>query len=360
MRATFVMEQHLGHFSYYQNLRRFIDRVPEIEALWVEVNYNQPGSLWSRLPGFPKRISGTLAGRSQVRRGLHHKDYDLALFNTQVPAAIGGKRILQKPYVICTDITPAQYDRMGAQYGHKPDRKTLLSSYKHKVNKEIFRRAARILPWSSWTRESLVSDYQVDPIQVEVLYPGIDLTTWQPGEQKKGNRVRVLFVGGELQRKGGDLLLKALQCLPQGLVEIVLVTRSAVAAQEGVTVFNQMQPNSPDLVRLYQSCDIFALPSRAEAFGIAAVEASAVGLPVVATSIGGLGEIVMDGKTGFVVPMNDVSALAERLRCLAENVDLRRELGQAARQHAEIHFDARKNARRMIDILFEINQLFKN
>jgi glycosyltransferase involved in cell wall biosynthesis len=356
MRVSFIMEQHLGHRSYYQNLRHFIDENSQIEATWTQVTYAKQNTLLGRLPGLPAYLRGSFAGRAQVRNALQELPYDIAVFNTQVPAALAGDLVRQKPYVLCTDITPIQYDALGDQYQHRADRLGWIRRYKYKVNLRLMHEAARILPWSTWTKDSLVMDYLVDPKRIEVLPPGLDLTLWRPGQRKEGKLVRVLFVGGEFNRKGGDLLLKAVKHLPKGLLEIVLVTRSPVEPQDGVTIYDKMQPNSPDLVQLYQSCDIFALPSRAEAFGIAAVEASATGLPVVATATGGLEEIVDNRKTGFIVPVDDVHALATSLQCLAENTDLRRALGRAARQRAEVKFDARKNAARLVDILFEANR----
>jgi glycosyltransferase involved in cell wall biosynthesis len=95
------------------------------------------------------------------------------------------------------------------------------------------------------------------------------------------------------------------------------------------------------------------LPSNAEAFGISAVEASASGLPVIATETGGLSDIVVDQRTGFLIPVGDVQALATRLRILVENPDLRWEMSLAAHQRAKNRFDARKNAARLVDILVE-------
>lgn len=353
LRATFLMEQHIGHRSYYLNLRRYIDLQSEVQASWVEVTYEQNGVLGTALKMLPKRLSGPLAGSSQVIQGLR-RPYDIAVFNTQVPAALSLGRARRRPAVLCLDITPIQYDQMADLYQHPTDRFELVRRLKHNANHRLLGNADRLLPWSSWVRDSLVADYHVDPAKIEVLPPGVDLDFWVPDENRRGSLPRILFVGGDFHRKGGALLLEAFQALAPRSAELVLVTRSELPAIPGVRVYNHLQPNSPELIQLYQSCDIFVLPTQAEAFGIAAVEACAAGLPVIATRVGGLRDIVLDGENGYLVPVQDPGTLTRRLEALITDPEMRRRLGLKSRQHASHHFDARKNAARMLEILVEI------
>jgi glycosyltransferase involved in cell wall biosynthesis len=95
-----------------------------------------------------------------------------------------------------------------------------------------------------------------------------------------------------------------------------------------------------DLGPIFRSWDIFAMPSLEEGFGMAALEAMAEGLPVVATSVGGLPEVVEDGQTGYLVPPSDVTALSERLRLLILDPKGRRAMGAAGRERARNLFSA--------------------
>ena len=354
IRTTFVMEQHIGHQSYYQNLRRYVDKVNKIQPNWVEVTYSKPDSLLNFLP-VPKTLRDTLIGRQQTREGLRQQAYHVSLFNTQVPAAIAGKLARQKPYLICTDITPIQYDQMAQHYGHKPDAGGLWSKYKHHTNRLLFCSAAKVLPWSSWTAASLVNDYGVSADRVEIVAPGVDTAVWHPPADRPDRPPRVLFVGGDFYRKGGELLLNAFRTIRQETaVELVLVTRSTIPAEPGVEVYNNMQPNSPELVALYQGCDIFALPTRAEAFGIAAIEACATGLPIVATRVGGLIDIVAEGENGFLFNPDDQLALTNSLRQLVVDKPLRQQFSENSRLRAERHFDARTNADRIVSLVRQV------
>jgi glycosyltransferase involved in cell wall biosynthesis len=90
--------------------------------------------------------------------------------------------------------------------------------------------------------------------------------------------------------------------------------------------------------------DVFAQPSLAEGFGMAALEAMTAGLPVVGTLAGGLPELIEDGCTGYVVPPADVTALAARLRALMLDADLRRAMGTAAHARVRQQFSAGRMA----------------
>jgi glycosyltransferase involved in cell wall biosynthesis len=352
LRATLIMEQHIGHRSYYQNLRAALDGDPSIMAHWVPVTYTAPGGPLDRLPWLPGSLRGTLRDRAEVRRGLA-APAEVLFFNTQVPAVLGGVHAQRRPYVIATDITPLQYDTIAHYYGHKPDRGGPLSQYKHAINRRTLRGAARLLPWSSWVRDSLLRDYGVEAERMEVIPPGIDLERWTPGQRRQEGPLRILFVGGDLERKGGRLLLEIFNTLPPGSAELLLVTHTPLAPQPRVRVFGNLQPNTPELIALFQSADLFVLPSLAEAFGIVAVEAAAAGLPAIVSAVGGLAEIVTDGETGFIVPPGDARALAERLRFLADNRELLHRQSWATRLRAERLFDARRNGARIVAHLRE-------
>jgi len=95
-----------------------------------------------------------------------------------------------------------------------------------------------------------------------------------------------------------------------------------------------------DLGPIFHNWDIFAMPSLDEGLPISTLEAMAEGLPVVATSVGGLPEAVEDGQTGYLVPASDVTALSGRLRLLILDPKRRRAMGAAGRERARAHFSA--------------------
>jgi glycosyltransferase involved in cell wall biosynthesis len=93
-----------------------------------------------------------------------------------------------------------------------------------------------------------------------------------------------------------------------------------------------------ELLRLYERAAVVACPSHREGFGVACAEAMAHGRPVVASAVGGLRDLVVDGETGLFVPPGDVPALRAALERLLADSELRRRLGTAARARAREHF----------------------
>lgn len=357
IRILFVLEQHVGHRTFSLNLRRGVEDIPGVEARWAEITYAPSGGLYEKIPLLPQGVLGTLRGRTQTRRALRSGGYDAVFFNTQVPAVIGVPLPRQVPYVLSTDITPIQYDRMAHPYGHRADRWEPVRSLKKRWNQRVMEQSARVLPWSTWVRRSLLDDYHLDQRRIDVLPPGIDTNLWKPRvEPRRAGKLRILFIGGDFYRKGGKILLDAYNQLPPGIAELHLVTRTTVPPLDGLTCYGAMQPNCPELIALAQSCDVFVLPSEAEAYGIAAAEACAAGLPVIASRMGGMVDIVEHSANGFIVTPGDARSIAEHLHQLAEDETQRIVMGQAARRRAVTRFDLRLITRRLVTILTEVVQ----
>jgi len=128
-------------------------------------------------------------------------------------------------------------------------------------------------------------------------------------------------------------------------------TETAIAMGIGDHVTWTGQVSDPMGEGVFAAADISCQASRwEEAFGLVIAEAMAFGKPFVATKVGGIPEVVLDGQTGFLVPRRDSAALAARIVELARDPALRQRFGQAAREYAEREFDVRRNARALVDL----------
>ena len=111
-----------------------------------------------------------------------------------------------------------------------------------------------------------------------------------------------------------------------------------------------------DVPNTLANFDIFVAASRRESFGVAVVEASASRLPIVATNVGGLPEVVSNGRTGIVVPCENPQALGEALAKLCLNPELRRKYGNAGRQYVAEQFDWSENVSHMEEVYLRVLQ----
>jgi glycosyltransferase involved in cell wall biosynthesis len=352
LRAGFIMEQVLGHISHYDTLRRVVERdAAEIDPRWIEVTYRGNGRL-EKLERLPASVRGTLRGFLEVRAGLARGPLDAVLFHTQKPAVLQWDLLLRTPSVLSLDVTPRQYDQLGEFYEHTPDGASPVAQVKHWINVRTFALAKQIVVWSHWVKRSLVADYATPPDKVSVIPPGVDLSLWTGAAVAKSEALpKVLFVGGDFERKGGALLLDWFRTAGRGRCELDIVTRTDRPAEPGVRVHTGIVGNSPEARRLFHQADIFVLPSLGECFGIASVEAMAAKLPVIATDVGGAADIVDDGTTGYLIPANNRRALGAGLDRLLGDRALRTAMGQAGRAKAERTFDGARNAQALVDCL---------
>jgi len=100
-----------------------------------------------------------------------------------------------------------------------------------------------------------------------------------------------------------------------------------------------------DIVEIYRSLDLVVLPSKSEGFGRTIAEAMAMSKPVVATKVGGLPELILDGETGILIPPEDSNAFAEAILRVIENRQLASELGINGRRRVEDYFSIENNVR---------------
>ena len=201
-------------------------------------------------------------------------------------------------------------------------------------------RARRIIAVSPSTQHRLATSNAIAPEKVRTIVNGIDSALFTPRAMPlPASPIRVLFVGKPSYRKGVDRLAPIMRHLGPGF-ELLCATagRAVVPAPQGAVILDRLvQPAA--LAELYRSAHMLVAPSRLEGFGLAVVEAQSCGLPVVAADVPGLCDTVCHGKTGFLVPGDDIAAYVQAIRTLAADAALRHQMGLQARQWVIEHFD---------------------
>lgn len=195
---------------------------------------------------------------------------------------------------------------------------------------------------------------------ISVVPYGVDLARFWPAE-RNGARPDEVIVGSvaRLSReKGLDVLLRALALMAERErpVRALLVgegpeRRRLERLAAGLGLGERVEFRGElahDLVpAALAEMDIFVLPSRAEGFGVAALEAAAMALPVVGSNVHGIPDVVRHGRTGLLVPPGDAAALARALDRLSGDAALRRALGGAGRRFVEQRYRWEENAAMM-------------
>lgn len=250
------------------------------------------------------------------------------------------------------------------------------------IERTAFAGAAAIIAVSNGMREDILRSYpDLDPSKVRVIYNGIDTETWQPVHDldvlaRHGidpERPSVVFVGRITRQKGLPYLLRAASALPANVQlvlcagapdtpEIMAEVRGLVeqlrATRDGVVWIEEMLPRY-ELSAILTSATTFVCPSIYEPLGIVNLEAMACGAAVVGTATGGIPEVVVDGVTGRLVPIEQVQDgtgtpldperyVADLARVLTEVVtdeQQARAYGAAGRERAVADFSWREVAR---------------
>ncbi len=209
-------------------------------------------------------------------------------------------------------------------------------------------------------RTVLSSAPWLHPDRVHLLYKGIDIDRFHPPANVPVSPV-VGFVGQLIERKGlGDIMAAwgeidrtdrddrpLLRLAGEGpLREEILIWRSTLKHPERVELRGFVE----EVEAFHQGLSLLVMPSLAEGFGLAAAEASACGVPVVATDASSLPEIVRHEKTGLLVPPNDPENLAKAITRLLGDPDLGRRLGGAGRERIVARFSRHRTLSRLLEL----------
>ena len=343
----FVTEYTVGHVTFERLLREAAAADPTIGASWFPMTF-PPRGLVEQLPGLRSNWSLRSSFRARRLLTMHRREWDALLFHTLTAALLSRGVMRRVPTVISLDGTPANLDEVAAGYRHSVG-SPRVEAAKRRVAGASLRAAAALVAWSGWVRDSLVGDYGVDPAVIHLIPAGTRVPT-QPPVREPRERPRALFVGGQFERKGGETLLRAVEGLD---IELHIVTQSQFAPRAGITVHNGVRPGSDVLEALYADSDLFILPTAADASPHVVLEAMAAGLPVVSTRVGAIPEMVEDGETGLLTVPGDADAVRAAIERLLDPA-LRMRMGVAGHARAAEHFDADRNARRVLDVMLGV------
>jgi len=356
IRIGFVLEQALGHVAYGMSIKHALAHRTDIECEWLEIPFDVGQFKWLSKVGQNWTLRGSARAFQAIRQAHQRKPFDALFLHTQTISLFSAPFMRKIPTMLSLDATPMNYDELAGHYGdavHAPP----VERAKLAAHRAVMKNARWFTVWSEWAKRSLVKDYLVDADRITILHPGTTLSNF-PDPASRGPRkpgpLRLLFVGGDFKRKGGDLLLDVFTKHLSHSCELHLVTGPDIPAQERVHVYRGVKPHSPQLLQLYADADVFVLPTRGDCLAVVLGEAMASSLPIITTRVGAHAEAVEDGVSGYVLDVDDARGLRERLETLAKDPEQAARMGRRSREIGSERFDMQRNANRIADLLVEI------
>ena len=233
--------------------------------------------------------------------------------------------------------------------------------------KHVVASADRLIAATPVEVAQLCDLYGADPAKIVVIPPGVDIHHFKPMSRTRAKqmigippqRKNILFAGRIEPLKGIDTLLDAMALLNarhatsladtcvtiiggdpwaetlDAEMERLQKMRDALGLEELVAFAGARDQEI--LPMYYAAAEMVVMPSHYESFGMVALEAMAMGTPVIASEVGGLAYVVRDGDNGFLVPRRDAEALAERILSLLHDSELRARLSAQAREYAHAY-----------------------
>lgn len=224
------------------------------------------------------------------------------------------------------------------------------------------RRANKIVYVSEAQRKRYLEIHDYNKDKTQVIYNGLDLKRFdkdsQPEMPVNGNRPIVLMVGVVRPGKGHPVAIDAARLVPEADFLLVgdgdadLFAEYQAKAQDLENVyFLGTRSDVPDLML---ACDMVILPSDIEALPTVLIEAGAARKASVATRVGGIPEIVLDGETGILIEPRDADGLAKAIQTLIRDPKTLADMGLKARQHIEAHFSLEGQSSNLVSLYDEI------
>lgn len=324
--ATYYMAEHLAQRGHEVHVITSLD-----EGL-PEENYEK-GFYIHRLPRTKIRFAGAFIFWADIVRVIQKIGPDIVhaqSLGIGVPALLS-KNLLKIPYVVWGQGSDV----------YLPDWFTKLTS------KTIIKNANSVIALTEDMKQKM---REICDRDISVVPNGIDLKRFEisSGEKKEGSAKTIIFVGRLHPVKGVQYLIEAMAIVHQQMPDVKLVIvgdgvqRSMLEELTERLNLNdciQFAGKVPQesVPRLMHQADVFALSSLSESFGIVNLEAMAAGLPIVATKVGGIPDIVEEGVNGYLVNAKSSEEIADRLLILLQNDEMREEIAAKNREKAKLY-----------------------
>ena len=395
-RSLFFVEYGLGHKTHLRFLQEHLERDPRFNPTLIKLYWLDPlGDLLARLSITPLRERGLdfwtwwvfQFKRQQVRYLLRRYDpstLDLVYIHTQTAATSVLDLPRRVPAVVSIDLT-WRLAFQESRYISSPFFKPTLD-----LERRIYERSDMVVSFSDWAANSVIEDYGIPSSKVRVVRNGVTLPTVSAaGANGNGNGhaggnghangggnghangnghakrlvgpdgeelLRLGFIGNGFTRKGGDILLRVHQEWFADQAHLTMVagdvprSRSALRNVE----IREQVPWDELMTSVLPSFDLFVFPTRWDYSPYAVIEAMTAGVPVIATRVGAIPEMVRDGVDGLLIDAGNDAPLVDRMNWAIEHRAKLPAMGASARERAADNYAAERNYPQLLDLLAEV------
>jgi len=251
---------------------------------------------------------------------------------------------------------------------HGHDMSSFVVSNGDEVYNKLFLKGDLFLPISNYWKRKLIK-LGCNEKKIIVHHMGINLEKFKFFERKKQSEktIKILTVGRLVEKKGHKYAIQAIAKMIKKYNNIEYIIAGdgpfrnkledlvlELEIKSYIKFLGAVEQN--EVLKLYQQVHIFILPSITASNGdqegipVVLMEAQAAGLPIISTYYTGIPEVVVDGKSGFLVPEKDVDVLAEKLEYLIEHPEIWSDKGQYGRKFVEEHYDINKLNQKLVEI----------
>jgi D-inositol-3-phosphate glycosyltransferase len=330
----------------------------EVEA-GVKVHHIPAGPYGGlRKEDLPGQLCAVTAGVMRVEAALPEKSFDLIHSHYWLSGQVGwlASERWNVP-LIHSMHTMAKVKNLALAEGDAPEPAVRVIG-----EEQVVAASSRLIANTHREAAELIEHYDADPARVSVVHPGVDLTTFTPGDKVSSRAkfgfseedVILLFVGRIQPLKAPDVLINAAADLLAAHPELrsrlkvvvcggpsgtglekpdALISLAHERHISDNTIFMSPLP-AQELADLYRAADIVTVPSHSESFGLVAVEAQACGTPVIAAAVGGLVTAVKDGVSGILVGSHQPQQWADTLWSVISDKSLHSRLSAGSTVHA--------------------------